>query len=178
MAKQTINIGTVANDGTGDALRDAFDKTNDNFDELYTFDYGGCGMSGNTTATTITVAGTYYKVSGTTTANSLMDFTASNNRLTYTGTSDKYFRVVVNPLSMISAGNNVIVACKIAKNGTVIGHPMTRKIGTGADVGAGTVSFDVSLSTNDYVELFVTNETSTATVTIEDMYLSVTQVSL
>lgn len=35
MAKQTINIGTVANDGTGDALRDAFDKTNDNFTELY-----------------------------------------------------------------------------------------------------------------------------------------------
>lgn len=35
MAKQTIAIGTVANDGTGDPLRTAFDKCNDNFDELY-----------------------------------------------------------------------------------------------------------------------------------------------
>ena len=35
MAKQTINIGTVANDGTGDAIRDSFDKVNDNFDEIY-----------------------------------------------------------------------------------------------------------------------------------------------
>lgn len=35
MAKQTINIGTIADDGTGDPLRTAFDKTNDNFDELY-----------------------------------------------------------------------------------------------------------------------------------------------
>ena len=35
MAKQTINIGTTANDGTGDPLRTAFDKTNDNFNELY-----------------------------------------------------------------------------------------------------------------------------------------------
>lgn len=35
MAKQTINIGTTANDGTGDPLRTAFDKANDNFDELY-----------------------------------------------------------------------------------------------------------------------------------------------
>jgi hypothetical protein len=35
MAQQTINIGTVANDGTGDPLRDAFDKANDNFTELY-----------------------------------------------------------------------------------------------------------------------------------------------
>ena len=35
MAKQTIGIGSSANDGTGDPLRTAFDKINDNFDELY-----------------------------------------------------------------------------------------------------------------------------------------------
>jgi hypothetical protein len=35
MTQQTINIGTAANDGTGDPLRDAFDKVNDNFTELY-----------------------------------------------------------------------------------------------------------------------------------------------
>jgi len=35
MAKQTIGIGTVANDGTGDPLRTAMDKINDNFTELY-----------------------------------------------------------------------------------------------------------------------------------------------
>lgn len=35
MAKQTINIGTSANDGTGDPLRTAMDKTNDNINEVY-----------------------------------------------------------------------------------------------------------------------------------------------
>lgn len=35
MAKQTINIGSIANDGTGDPIRTAFDKTNQNFTELY-----------------------------------------------------------------------------------------------------------------------------------------------
>ena len=35
MAKQSINIGSSANDGTGDPLRTAFDKINDNFTELY-----------------------------------------------------------------------------------------------------------------------------------------------
>ena len=35
MARQTINIGSSANDGTGDPLRTAFDKINDNFVELY-----------------------------------------------------------------------------------------------------------------------------------------------
>ena len=35
MAKQTINIGSSANDGTGDPLRTAFTKINANFDDLY-----------------------------------------------------------------------------------------------------------------------------------------------
>ena len=35
MAKQTVNIGTTVNDGTGDDLRTSFDKINDNFNELY-----------------------------------------------------------------------------------------------------------------------------------------------
>lgn len=35
MARQDINYGTTANDGTGDTLRVAMDKINDNFIELY-----------------------------------------------------------------------------------------------------------------------------------------------
>ena len=38
MAKQTINIGSTANDGTGSTLRVAGDLINDNFTELYTAD--------------------------------------------------------------------------------------------------------------------------------------------
>lgn len=62
MAKQTINIGTTANDGTGDTIRDAFDKVNDNFDELYTDDAGdvnsvtaGTGISVDQTTGAVTV---------------------------------------------------------------------------------------------------------------------------
>jgi hypothetical protein len=35
MAKQAINIGRTANDKSGDPLRRAFEKINNNFDELY-----------------------------------------------------------------------------------------------------------------------------------------------
>tara|TARA_A100001391_G_C5084432_1_gene280730 strand:- start:5646 stop:6581 length:936 start_codon:yes stop_codon:yes gene_type:complete len=35
MAQQTIAVGSVANDGTGDFIRDAFVKVNSNFDEIY-----------------------------------------------------------------------------------------------------------------------------------------------
>ena len=44
MAQQTINIGSAANDGTGDPLRTAFDKINDNFSEVYT-ELGGTSLS-------------------------------------------------------------------------------------------------------------------------------------
>lgn len=36
MTQQIINVGTVANDGTGEALRTAFQAVNDNFTEVYT----------------------------------------------------------------------------------------------------------------------------------------------
>lgn len=35
MAQQIINVGSVANDGTGDDLRPLFIKINENFTELY-----------------------------------------------------------------------------------------------------------------------------------------------
>ena len=35
MAKQEINIGSAANAGDGDRLRVAFNKTNQNFTEVY-----------------------------------------------------------------------------------------------------------------------------------------------
>jgi hypothetical protein len=35
MARQAIGIGAAPNDGTGDTLRDAMDKVNDNFIETY-----------------------------------------------------------------------------------------------------------------------------------------------
>lgn len=35
MTQQSISLGTSANDGTGDTLRDAGQKINENFTELY-----------------------------------------------------------------------------------------------------------------------------------------------
>ena len=52
MARQTINIGSSANDGTGDPLRTAFDKINDNFVELY-----GSDGDSNTLASNLDVNG-------------------------------------------------------------------------------------------------------------------------
>jgi hypothetical protein len=50
MSQQFINIGYVVNDGTGDTLRDAFEKVNGNFNELFT-----STLSGTSAATPNTV---------------------------------------------------------------------------------------------------------------------------
>lgn len=59
MAKQTINIGTTPNDGTGDTNRAAFDIANDNFNEIY--DSNSVGSLTNLGAgTALTVSTAYY----------------------------------------------------------------------------------------------------------------------
>ena len=44
MSKQTINVGTASDDGTGDSLRSAFVKANENFTEIYN-EIGGDNLS-------------------------------------------------------------------------------------------------------------------------------------
>ena len=51
MAKQTLNIGSVANDGTGSNLRAGGTIINDNFNEIYT-------ALGNGTTITLTATPT------------------------------------------------------------------------------------------------------------------------
>ena len=45
MVKKVINVGVEGNDATGDPLREAFIKTNENFNELYSFIGQGDGIS-------------------------------------------------------------------------------------------------------------------------------------
>ena len=55
MAQQLVNVGNTASDGTGDELRDAFTKINENFAELY---------SGNVQITSANIS--VYSVAGRT----------------------------------------------------------------------------------------------------------------
>lgn len=47
---QTINIGSIANDGTGDTIRNAFDKVNDNFIEVSKGLYAQTALGSNITS--------------------------------------------------------------------------------------------------------------------------------
>ena len=98
MAKQTIGLGSTANDNTGDTLRAGGDKVNDNFSEIYT-------ALGNGSNLTVTLANP-----------------AVNQVLRYNGTTfipSDYTQLTsaldVNSNSIISSSNGNI---SIAPNGT------------------------------------------------------------
>ena len=65
MAKQSIGLGSTANDGTGDNLRVGGDKVNDNFDEIYTALGDGSALQIITTGAT---------------SNQVLQWSTSNNR--------------------------------------------------------------------------------------------------
>lgn len=138
MAQQTINIGTVANDGTGDPLRTAFDKVNDNFTELYADDAGdvnsvsaGTGISVDQTTGAVTVTNTapdqtvsLTDGTGIITSGTYPDFTITNSapdqtvsltagqNVTITGTYPSFTIAsndVVGAVSSVNAGTGISV---------------------------------------------------------------------
>ena len=129
-------------------------------------------------ATTIAVAGTYVKAAGTTSldvdAEDFDDDSPTDNRLRYTGAPDRHVNVIAT-ISTTSASSNQVLGFKLALNGVVIDDSVSRrKQGTGSDIGSVTLSAHVDMSTNDYIELWVTNETSTGAVTVEEIHMMAT----
>jgi len=88
MAKQTIGIGTIAGDGTGDVLRIAFDKVNDNFDELYSAT-GFQSVSDTTNTQTLTaLTDNLISFSATPEENGGLTLMDSNAKITPVGLND------------------------------------------------------------------------------------------
>lgn len=73
MAKQVINVGTSANDGTGDKVRVAFQKANANFTELYDIKIESV------------VAGTNVTVDNTDPLNPIVSASGAGDGVPYTG---------------------------------------------------------------------------------------------
>jgi hypothetical protein len=134
-------------------------------------------MTGNATATVIGSAGTFVKVAGTTTevASVTQKFSnATTNRSVYTGAFPGSFLVTV--FASMTSGNNQNLRMRVAVNGTTIAasNALFQTSGSGAASNIGTQVM-VSLSTNDYVEVFVTNDTAANNIAVSDLNVTITR---
>ena len=131
MAKQTLGLGTSANDNTGDTLRVGGDKVNDNFNELYAALGNGTTLTVDTTNPAV---GQVLRYNGATFLPS--DYTNLTAALD------------VNGNSIISSSNGNI---PIATNGTGDISLAAGGVTSTFDGATGTVDFPTSISyKNEY----------------------------
>lgn len=159
MAQQTINIGTTANDGTGDPLRTAFDKVNDNFTELYSDDAGdvnsiiaGTGISvdsatGDVTVTNASPDQTVVLTDGTgiTTSGTYPNFTITNSEPNATHTGDVTGATALTIASGAVDGGKIDTTADVQIN--------SLGVGTAAPTTAGLIR-----ATNDVVAYYSSDE--------------------
>ena len=126
-----------------------------------------------TAPTTVTVAGTYYKIAGTTVKNKALNFDHANNKLTYTGTKPIILHIEA-AISFSSDTNNVVAKGCVAVNGVALTNSeMEMKVLTGSDISCIAIHWEVELEPNDYVELFCTCDNAGAVLTATKMVVLV-----
>jgi len=136
-----------------------------------------CEYLSSSAETTITTAGVFVKVAGTTTeVATSADFTAvGSNRFLYTGAETRRFKVEVVS-SITSVGNNQTVRGRFAINGTTIAPSEQEVVGTGTRVGSMAISCMPELDENDYIEFWVANVGADSNLTVDYMNMNLISV--
>lgn len=136
-----------------------------------TAEFGNYYMTNNAIVTPIAVSGTAYKILGTTTENAInQKFSHTDNRLTYTGGLDRNFQV--SATVSFTSGNNKVIGLYISKNGSIVTssemYATTSGSGRAESIHVQTV---LDLTANDYIELWIENDTDTTDITVEFLNL-------
>jgi len=136
--------------------------------------YAQVTMQANATATTIATAGTAVKVAGTWVVQTESNFTGdTTGRLTYNGGTTEVVSANVSITFQHAGGGTDNLAVYIAKNGSVLtGSKLTRAI-TGTTRGNVGTFFNVSMTADDYLEVFVANDSDTNNITVVDCLFGV-----
>src|SRR5210317_1124042 len=116
MAKQSINIGSVPNDGTGNTLRDAGDLINDNFNEIYTAIGDGTTLTAGTfvtTTNTVSITNKTFDTTNTFPTITIGDDTSTNFTLSLGGS----FEIVGGSGINTAIDNNRIV---LSTDGSIV----------------------------------------------------------
>jgi len=138
-----------------------------------TLSFATITMAGNSTATTIASTATAVKAAGTFVVGDVSsNFTgATSGRITHTGPQSRH---VINALVTLDAasGSNHLLSIFIAVNGVIVSTKMTDTVSSGLPRAIATF-INIVLDTDDYVEIFVRNESATTNVIAVNAVLSI-----
>jgi hypothetical protein len=164
MAQEVINIGVQADDGTGDTIRGAGIKINNNFTELYatTFGQSQIGLLGNNISTTQSNADLVFKPAGTG-AMVFPGITIDDNNIRANRTNDD---LVIRP-----NGTGSVVIESLSFSGTSIRSEDSSNININENLTVdGTLlaqdSLTVSGATTSQFTMDVTGNTSLSSLTV------------
>ncbi len=130
-------------------------------------------FSNNATENAIATQGVFEKIEGTTTPSTVNEkFSHTNNRLTYTGGISREFVITAScsANSVTTPAANITV--RIAKNGITLAESesqaTTSQAGRNENFYCQTI---IEMTTNDYVEMFIANNTSANNLLVTELNL-------
>jgi hypothetical protein len=131
-------------------------------------------MQGNSTATVIASTATPVLVAGTWTVDLSTNATCTTaGRITYTGTTTQILKINAALSLDPASGSNQDLQVYLYKNGAAIaGSRMESKINHGEHKEVSLV-YQISMATNDYIEIYVQNSTATNNITVSRAVLSI-----
>ena len=131
-------------------------------------------MQGNATATVIASTATPVLVAGTWTVDLSTNATCTTaGRITYTGTTTQILTINAALSLDPASGANQNLQVYLYKNGSAIaGSRIEAKVSNGDHLAVPLV-YQISMATNDYIEIYVQNSTATNNITVSRAVLSI-----
>jgi hypothetical protein len=118
-------------------------------------------IQGNTVASTIASANTPVLAAGTWTIGPSGQFTGTTGgRLTYIGVKDARLPITLSVSVAPTLSTGIAISVYIAINGTIVAGSRSRGTGSAGLPDSITIPWQHTFSTNDYVEVFVENNTN------------------
>ena len=127
---------------------------------------GYYNMNGNATNTTFVASNIPSKIAGNTTSTNLFRIESSNNRLTYKGSKPRNFEIICTGTIDHSSGGNRIFTYYVYKNGVQLPSISAERRFPNNDIGNFTIIGPVYMAVDDYVEVWVENQTNSGNTLI------------
>lgn len=131
MAQQQVNLGTIANDGTGDDLRAGGKKINDNFDELYSVTGFQSRVDTTNTQSLTGLTDNLISFTGTLEENGGLTLMDSNSKITPINLND-IISVDFAFTGVVPVGSNLFLSIYLKVNGNIfrsVSLPIIKGVG-------------------------------------------------